>query len=79
MIDKHDNKKQDIETEISRGSSIFLIFFLIYINKVFNKILETSSLVMSLSFIDDLEFIISGNLVKKVEKFLKEVAYTILE
>ena len=54
-----------------------LIFFFIYISRVFNKVSETSSLVISLSFIDDLGFIVSGNSVKKIvktfEKFAKDV------
>lgn len=56
-----------------------LIFFLIYINKVLNKILEISSLVISLSFIDDLGFIVLGSLKKDIIKVLEKIAKKVIE
>lgn len=47
---------------------MLLIFFLIYISKVFNKISKTSFLVIFLFFIDDLKFITVENSVKKIVK-----------
>ncbi len=79
MIDGHDNKERDIETGIPQGSLVSPILFLIYITGVFNKLLETSLLVTSLSFVNDLGFIASGNSVKVVVKSLKEDAHTVLE
>ena len=79
VIDGHDNKERDIETGIPQGSPVSPILILIYISGVFNKILETSPLVTSLSFVDDLGFIASGSSVKEVVKSLEEVAHTVLE
>ncbi len=50
------------------------ILFLIYISGVFNKVSETSPLVTSLSFVDDLGFIASGSSVKEIVKALEKVA-----
>ncbi len=79
VIDGHDNKERDIETGIPQGFPVSPIFFLIYISGVFNKVVETSPLVTSLSFVDDLGFIASGSSVKEVVKSLEEVAHTVLE
>lgn len=79
MIDGHDNKKRDIETGIPHGSPVSHILFLIYIGGVFKKILETSYLITSLSFVDKLGVIASGSSVKEVVKYLEEVAHTVLE
>ena len=64
VIDKYDNKERNIETGIPQGSPVSPILFLIYISGIFSKISEKSSLITSLSFVDDLGFIASGSLVK---------------
>ncbi len=79
VIDGHDNKERDIETEIPQGSPVSPILFLIYISGVFNKVSEKSPLVTSLSFIDDLGFITSGSSVKVLVKTLENVAKAVLE
>ena len=79
VIDGHDNKERDIETGIPQGSPVSPILFLIYISGVFNKVSETSPLVTSLSFVDDLGFIASGSSVKEVVESLEKVAHTVLE
>lgn len=56
VIDGYNNKKKKIETEIPEGSPVLPIWFLIYISGVFDKVLETNSLVTYLSFVDDLGF-----------------------
>ena len=79
VIDGHNNKKKEIETGIPQGSPVSPILFLIYINGVFNKVLETNPGVISLSFVDDLGFIASGSSVKEVVKTLEKVAQAVLE
>lgn len=53
--------------------------FVIYINKIFHKILETSLLVTSLLLIDDLGFIAFGSLVKEIVRSLKKIAKKVIE
>ncbi len=79
VIDGYDNKERDIKTGMPQGSPVLPIFFLIYISEVFNKVSETSPLVTSLSFVDNLWFIASSSLVKEVVKSLKEFAHTVFE
>lgn len=71
--------KKKIETRIFQGFPVLIIFFLIYICGVFNKILEINLWVNFLSFIDDLRFIASGNSVKTVVKIFKNIAKAVLE
>ncbi len=77
VINGYNNQERKIETEIPQSFPVSPILFLIYIGEVMNKILETSLLVTSLSFIDDLSFIASDNSVKEIirvqRKFIKEV------
>ena len=61
------------------SSRVSPILFLIYISGVFNKVSETSQLVTSLSFVDDLGSIALGSSVKEVVKALGKVAKTVLE
>ncbi len=79
VIDGHENKVREIETGISQGSLVSPILFLIYISGVFDEVSETSPLVTSLSFVDDLGFIASGSSVKEVIKLLENVAKVVLE
>lgn len=78
VIDKYDNKEKKIKTRIPLGSLMLFIFFLIYIIKVFNKVLETSFLVTLLSFIDNLGFIALGSLVKKIVIAFKKIAKEVI-
>ena len=79
VIDRHDNKKRDIETGISQGSLVSPILFLIYISNVFNKVSEKTPLVMSLLFINDLRFIASGSSVKEDVKTFESGAKAVLD
>lgn len=51
-IDNYDNKDKDIETGIPQGSPVSPILFIIYINGVTDKVLETISIVISLLFVN---------------------------
>lgn len=62
-----------METGIPQGSPVSLILFLIYISAVFNKVSKTSSLITSLSFIDDLGFIASSSTIKEKVEVLERV------
>lgn len=77
VINGYNNKEKEIETKIPQVSTVLPIFFLIYISRVFKKVSETSFLITSLSFIDNLEFIALGNSMKKVVKTLEKVAKTV--
>ena len=79
VIDGHDNRECDIETGIPQGSPVSPILFLIYISGVFDKVAESNPEVRSLSFVDDLGFIASGYLVKRLAKTLGGVAKVVLE
>lgn len=79
VIDGHNNEEREIEREILQGSPVSLILFLIYICRVFDKVLKTSPLVISLSFNDDLGFIASRSLVKEIVDIFENIAEAILE
>ena len=81
VIDGHDNnnEEREIETEISQGSSVLPILFLIYISGVFDKVSKINHYNIFLSFIDDLRFIASGNSVKEMVKIFENVAKIVLE
>lgn len=76
FIDGDENNERDIETGIPQGSPVSHILFLIYISGVFDNVTESCPPVTSLSFIDDLGFIVSGSSVKEVVKTLEK---TVLE
>lgn len=72
VIEKHKNKERDIENKTPQCSPISIIFFLIYMSRVFNKVSQTIFLVMSLSFNNELKFIALGSSVKeKIKSFGK--------
>lgn len=58
-IDGYENKEKQIETRIFQGSPISPIFFLIFIDLVFDIVTEVCLLVILLSFVNNLEFITS--------------------
>lgn len=75
----HDNKKKIINTKISQGFLLSSIFFLIYISRIFIKVSKTSSLAMSLFFMNDLGFIALGSFIKEIVKAYKNIAKEIIE
>lgn len=66
VIGGYENNGREIETDILQGSPALPILFLIYISRVFDLVLESCLLVISLLFIDDLGFITSGFSVKNI-------------
>lgn len=79
VINGHDNKEQGIETKIPQRSSVSPILFLIYISGIFDKVAEFSPAVMSLLFMDNLNFIASRYLIKKLAKIPGKVARAMLK
>ena len=79
VIDGHENWKREIETRIPQSSIVSPILFLMYISGVFKKVTKTCSLVLFMSFIDNLGFIALGSSVKKVEKALEKMAKTVIK
>lgn len=58
MIDSYNNPKNDIETGICQELLVSLILFLIYISKIFKEIEKKFPKIVSLSFVNDLGFIV---------------------
>ena len=78
VIDGHDNKEKEIETSISQGLPVSPVLFLIYISGVFDAVAKNNPAVISLSFVDDLGFIVSGTSIKEISQTLGTMASTIL-
>ena len=78
VIDGHDNKEREIEIGILQGLPVSPIFFLIYISGVFNVVAENNPTIISLSFVDNLRFIVSSTFVKEISQTLDIMASTIL-
>lgn len=57
---------------------ILFILFLIYISRVFNKVLETSFLIILLFFINNLGFITSDSLIKKIIKTFEKITKKVI-
>lgn len=78
VIDSHDNKEKEIETGIPQEFPVSPILLMIFISEVYDKVPETNPLVTSLLFVDDLRFIATGRLVKKIAKTPENVAQKVL-
>ena len=78
VIDRYDNKEREIKTSILQELPVSLVFFLIYINGVFDVVVENNPAIISLSFVDDLGFIVSDTLVKEISQTLSTIASTVL-
>lgn len=79
VINRHDNKKREIEIGIPQRFPVLSIFFLIYISGIFDKVAKTSLLITSLFFINNLGFIAFASLIKNVVKAFEKIAKIILE
>lgn len=55
------------------------ILFLVYISRVFEKVLIFYLAILALSFVDDLDFIALGYLIKEVAKTLGQIVIVILD
>lgn len=79
VIDCHENRERKTETGIPQGSPVSPILFLIYISQVFDVVAEACPLITSLSFVDDLGFIVSGTSVRNIAQSLEKVAETAIK
>lgn len=78
VIDGYKNPEREVETGIPKGSPASPILFLIYISGVFDAVIVASAQVTSVSFIDDLGFLASGNSIKEVATSLEKTGEAVL-
>jgi hypothetical protein len=71
VINGYTCQERDIKTGVFQGSSISLIFFIIYLNGVFEAI-EAKIPIKALSFADDIGLIATGGSIKEIIKTLEE-------
>lgn len=72
------NPEKKVKTEILQGLPISPILFLIYISRVFDMVIITSSNTISLWFIDNLGFLVNRKLIHKVAADLKQIEEMVL-
>ena len=71
--------EQQINNELSQSSSVSLILFIIYISKVFESIEREVSEAHIFFFINDIEIMISRNLIKQICDRLQKIAEIVKE
>lgn len=78
VIDGHIDPEKDVETGIPQGSLVSPILLLIYISRVFDRVSVTSPKTTSVSFMDDLGFLDSGNSIQEVATNLEKTGKVVL-
>lgn len=78
VIDGHINPEKDVETGIPQGSPVSPVLFLIYISGVFDAVTAKSPETVSVSFMDDLGFLASGNSIQEVANCLEKTGEAVL-
>ena len=73
------NQERKIERGIPQRWPVSPILFLIYINRVFDQVQNELLEVLSLSFMDDLGFMVAGPSVKEIAKILEKVSKVVLQ
>ena len=79
VIDRYINPKYKVETRIPQRLLVSLILFLIYDSGVFEQVKKELSEIISLLFIDNLDFVASGTSVKEIAKALRKVGNLVVE
>ena len=77
MLDDFLCSEQQTNSKLSQNSSISLIFFVIYINEVFESIEKKISEAHTLFFVNDIEIVISRSSVKQVCDRLQKAVKTV--
>ena len=78
IIDGHINLEKNIETGIPQGLPVSPILFFIYISRVFDAVSAILPNITSVSFMYNLGFLASGNLVWEVAISLEKTRETML-
>lgn len=78
ITDGHKNLEREIKTGILQGSLISPILFFIYISGVFKAIMAKILRVIFMLFMDNLQFLASGNLTQKMAISLETAKKTAL-
>lgn len=78
VINGYVNLEKEVNTGIPQGSPVFPILFLIYISGVFDTVTTTSPNMISLSFIDDLGFLVDGKSIHEVAADSEKIGEVVL-
>src|SRR5436190_20345630 len=76
-FDENKQEKTRVEIEISQDSSISFILFLIYIKDIFSEI--NSMQIKSSSYVDDIELVVSSEIIKENCLMLENAAEKLLQ
>ena len=68
-----------MNTEISQESSVSSILFLIYLSEMFTEMKKATSEIISLSFVNDLRFIVEEESATKIVTTLKTVSKAVIQ
>lgn len=66
IIDRHINLEKRVEIGICQGLPVLPILFLIYISRVFAEVKKNMPQITSFSFMNNLSFMASRNLIQEV-------------
>ena len=66
--------EQQTNSELSQNFSVFLIFFVIYINEVFENIKKKISEAHAFFFVNNIEIVINKSLIKQIYNKLQKAA-----
>lgn len=78
VIDKNLNPENDVETGIPQDSPISLIFFLIYLSRIFNTVTITLPNTILLLFMDNLGFLVDKKSIHEVAADLEKIGEVVL-